>query len=147
MGELIIATNKRAWHDYEILEEFEAGLVLTGAEIKAVRDRNVSLQGSFARLAYPPGGSAPELFITNLHIGTPEDPTRSRKLLMKRAEINRLIGTLEQRRLTLIPLRLYLKRSRAKPGLGLARGLKHHDKRERLKQKHRKRALERDTDT
>lgn len=140
----LISHNRRAYHDFDILEEFEAGLVLTGAEIKAVRAGKAQLQGGFARLTLTPGVKNPELVITNIHIGVVDDPTRTRKLLMKREEINRLIGKLQQERLTLIPLKLYLKRGFAKILLGLSKGRKLHDKRERLKQKHRKRDLERE---
>ncbi|MGI6103182.1 MAG: SsrA-binding protein SmpB [Patescibacteria group bacterium] len=140
----LIAHNRRAYHDFEILEELEAGIVLTGDEIKAVRAGKVQLQGGFARLTYELGSRDPELVVTNVHIGTLNEPTRTRKLLVKRIEINRLIGKLQQERLTLVPLKLYLKRGYAKLLLGLSKGRKQYDKRERLKQKHRKRELDRE---
>ncbi|MBI2590230.1 SsrA-binding protein SmpB [Candidatus Berkelbacteria bacterium] len=144
MGEFVIATNKRAYHDYELLAQYEAGIVLTGNEIKAVRAKKVNLQGSFARVRYTRDVGEPELVVFNLHIGAGEIPTRTRKLLLHRGEIQKLIGKLQEKRLTLIPVRLYLKRGRAKLELGLGRGRKQYEKRERLKQKHRKRDLERE---
>ena len=140
----LIVHNRRAYHDFDILEELEAGIVLTGDEIKAVRAGKVQLQGGFARLTYELGSRDPELVVTNVHIGTLNEPTRTRKLLVKRIEINRLIGKLQQERLTLVPLKLYLKRGYAKLLLGLSKGRKQYDKRERLKQKHRKRELDRE---
>ncbi len=140
----IVADNKRARHDYELLETLEVGLVLTGAEIKAVRAGKVNLRGSFGRIEYPRDGGGPHLVVLNLHIGAGEDPTRTRKLLAHREEINRLIGKVQEKAQTLIPTQLYLKRGRAKLELALARGRKLHDKRERLKQKHKKRRLERE---
>lgn len=144
MGVLEISANKKAFHNYEFLERYEAGLVLTGQEIKAVRARKVSLPGSFARLVYAVESRDPELVVVNLHIGAGEDPTRTRKLLMKRQEITRLIGKVQESGLTLVPVRLYLKRGLAKLEIALSKGRKLHDKRERLKRKHRQRDLERE---
>ena len=144
MSVLEIAANKKAFHNYELLERLEAGLVLTGAEIKAVRKRTVSLPGSFARLVSATDSREPEVVVVNLHIGVSDDPTRTRKLLLNRVEINRLIGKVQQQGLTLVPVRLYLKRGLAKLEIALAKGRKQHDKRERLKRKHRQRALERE---
>lgn len=144
MGVLEIAANKKAFHNYEFLDRYEAGLVLSGEEIKAVRARKVSLPGSFARLVYGVESHDPEIVVLNLHIGAGADPTRTRKLLLKREEINRLIGKVQEQGLTLVPVRLYLKRGLAKLEIALARGRKLHDKRERLKRKHRQRDLERE---
>jgi SsrA-binding protein len=105
-----IATNRKARHDYFILESYEAGIVLQGAEVKSLRERRVNLADSFAR------AEKGEIFLYNMHISPyvyatqkPLDPTRSRKLLFHRQEIHRLIGKISQRGLTLIPLRLYFK--------------------------------------
>lgn len=144
MSEYVVTTNKRALHDYEIDRHYEAGIVLSGPEIKAIRAGHVNLRGSFARISYPASQLEPELVVTNLHIGAGEFPTRSRKLLLKRTEISHLVGKLAEKRLSLVPLRLYLKGGWAKLELGLGRGRKQYEKRERLKQKHKKRALERE---
>lgn len=131
-----IATNRKAAHTYEILETLEAGLVLTGAEIKAIRAHKVSLVGSYARLLFSKGVDHPELFWVGGSIAlTESDTTRSRKLLVHKKELNRLIGKLQEKRLTLVPLRLYLKKGRAKLELGLARGKQLHDKREAIKKR------------
>ena len=137
-----IASNKKAYHEYEITDRFEAGIVLTGVEIKAIRAGKVNLTGSHAKIL----NQAPrdkkketnnaELFLINLHIGIKEgDPTRTRKLLMHRSEINKLIGKTNIKGLTLIPTRLYLKKGRAKIELGLGKGKKLHDKRETIKKR------------
>lgn len=130
----IVVQNKKAFAEYDILEKYEAGIVLTGAEIKAIRAGKVNLKGSFARIF---GGKKQlEIYAVNLHIGITEgDPTRSRKLLLHRKEINRLIGKIEQKGLTLLPLRLYFKKNLAKLELGLGRGLKLHSKKEKLKKR------------
>lgn len=143
---LIIANNKKAFHDYEILEELEAGLVLTGDEIKSVRSQKVSLQGSFVRIGYQDKDSqVPEAFLVNTNFSGTPDPSRSKKLLLNRKEINRFMGKTIEKNLTLVPLKLYLnKRGLAKIQVALVRGLKKHDKRERLKKKHQKRDLERE---
>lgn len=144
MAEHTVSLNKRALHDYEFDRHIEAGLVLVGAEIKAIRAGKVNLRGSFARIEYPRHGGEPELVVTNLHIGAGDNPTRTRKLLVHRKEIEQLIGKLQERRLTLIPVSLYLKRGFAKLDLGLGRGRKQYEKRDRLKRKHRKRQTERE---
>lgn len=143
MSQLVLATNKRALHDYEILEHYEAGLVLTGPEIKAVRAKKLNLRGSYGRLQYQTGSKDPEATVLNLHIGTLHDPTRTRKLLLHRHEIDRLVGKLEEKRLTLIPLRLYLKRGMAKLELGLAKGKQLYSKKESKKRKDMQREVDR----
>lgn len=128
----IVARNKRARHDYHILETWEAGLVLTGSEVKSLRAGKANLSDAFAIVQ---GG---ELFLLNLHIPPYEqanqfnhEPTRTRKLLLHRREIRRLIGGIERKGLTLIPLELYFNpRGIAKVRLALAKGKKQHDKRE-----------------
>lgn len=129
-----IATNRKAYHEYEILETIETGIVLTGQEIKAIRAHKISLAGSYARIING------ELFWVGGHIdllaGT--DTQRSRKLLVTKREIKRLVGQLQQS-LTLIPLKVYFKRGYAKLELGLARRKKLWDKRETIKQREFKR--------
>lgn len=129
----IIAQNRRARHEYHILETFEAGLVLHGTEVKSLRNGRASLQESYARVEQG------EAFLINAHIGEYEqgnrfnhDPTRRRKLLMHRREINRLIGRVEERGLTLVPLRMYFRRGKAKVELALAKGKKMYDRREAI---------------
>jgi SsrA-binding protein len=143
-GEKVITVNRRARHDYHIDETFEAGLVLSGSEVKSLRDGKVVLKDSYGRL------SGRELWLFNAHINeySPasrfgHDPVRSRKLLMHRGEIDRLAGKMKERGLTLIPLRLYFKRGRAKVELGLARGKKLYDKRASIKERESKRELDR----
>jgi SsrA-binding protein len=125
-----IARNKRARFDYHILDTWEAGLVLTGTEVKSLRAGKATLADAYAIVN---GG---EVFLINLHIPLYEqgnrfnhDPTRSRKLLLHRREIRRMIGAVEREGLTLIPLELYFKRGVAKVALALGKGKKVHDKR------------------
>lgn len=131
-----IARNKRARHDYEILDTWEAGLVLRGTEVKALREGRANLTDAYGVL------NEGEVFLLNLNIGSyglgnqfNHEPTRTRKLLLHRREIRRMIGAIERQGLTLIPLELYFLRGRAKVMLGLGRGKKAHDKREDLKRK------------
>ena len=126
----VVAVNRRARHDFDIEETFEAGLVLTGTEIKSVRAGRVNLRDSYARV------EEGELWLHNMHISAYEpgsrdnvDPTRRRKLLMHSGEIARLIGKTVERGLTLVPLKVYLSRGYAKVTLGLARGRRLYDKR------------------
>ena len=138
-----ISVNKKAFHNYEILETIEVGLVLTGAEIKGIRAKQVAMIGSYARLLSPAGINHPELFWVGGSITVADgDPSRSRKLLVHKEELHRLIGKIQEKGLTLIPLRLYLKNGRAKLALGLGRGKKLNDKREVTK----RRALARELD-
>jgi len=135
MDEKIIATNRRAHYDYFILETYEAGLQLTGGEVKSIRAGRVNLKGSFARI------EKGEALLYNMHISpyfydqTDYDPVRTRKLLLHKEEINRLAGKIAQKGFTLIPLRLYFKKGVAKIEIGLAKGKKLHDRREELKRK------------
>jgi SsrA-binding protein len=136
-----IAVNRKARHDYFIEETLEAGIVLTGSEVKSLRDGRCNLKDSFARV------SRGEAFVTNIHISPYDpahrdnhEPTRSRKLLLHRLEIDRLEGKLNQKGLTLVPLRIYFNaRGRAKIELGLGRGKKHYDKRQTIKEREAKR--------
>lgn len=136
-----IARNRRARHEYQILESWEAGLVLTGTEVKALRNGKASLSDAYGIV------KDGEVFLLNLHIAPYEqghqfnhEPTRTRKLLLHKKEIRRLIGAVERQGLTLVPLDMYFKRGRAKIVIGLARGKKLHDKRA----DERRRADERD---
>jgi len=130
-GEHAVATNRRARHDYLIDERFEAGIVLTGSEVKSLRGGRASLGESYARVQNG------EVWIENLHIPPYEsgqkrgyDPKRRRKLLLKRAEIERLVGKTAEKGLTLVPTKMYFKDGRVKLEVGLARGKKLYDKRE-----------------
>ena len=139
-----IATNRKARHDYFIEDTYEAGLVLTGTEIKSIRAGRVNLRDSFAIV------KEGELWLMNVHIApyeqgtyTNHDPRRPRKLLMHQREINRIAGKLQEKGFTLVPLRLYLKNNRAKVELGLARGKRQYDKRAALREKETRREIER----
>ena len=126
-----IARNKRARHDYHILETWEAGLVLTGTEVKSLRDGRANITDAYGIIRDG------EAYLLNLHISqyerggyTNHEPERTRKLLLHRKEIRRLIGAVEREGLTLIPLELYFKNGVAKVALALGKGKKLHDKRE-----------------
>lgn len=143
MSDSIIAQNRRARHDYEVLERYEAGIVLTGSEIKSVRDHKVQLQGSYARLRDG------EVWLQDAHIApyanagyAPHNPTRDRKLLLHKKEIAKIAEALNERGLTLIPLAMYFKRGKAKVELGVARGLKRYDKREKVREREEQRSME-----
>jgi SsrA-binding protein len=132
----VVATNRKARHDYLIEDTLEAGIVLTGSEIKAVRSGQVNLRDSYAMVRDG------ELWLVNTHISPYQqasyqnhEPRRDRKLLLHRREINRLAGKLQEKGLTLIPLQLYLKNGRAKVELGLGRGKKLYDKRQTLRER------------
>lgn len=138
----ILVVNRKAYHNYEILEKYEAGIVLTGTEIKSIKQGKVSLKEAFA---YTKNG---EIFVFDMNISPYKegnrynhDPKRTRKLLLHKREIKRLIGKVKEKGLTLVPLKIYLKNSWAKLELGLAKGKKLYDKREELKRK----AIERET--
>ena len=133
-GRKVVATNRKARHEYEILERFEAGLVLKGPEVKSIREGKVGFQDSFARV------ERGEAWLYDFHISPYEqanrynvDPLRPRKLLLHKAELRRLIGKVEEKGLTLIPIELYFRNGYAKVTLALARGRKLYDKREKLK--------------
>lgn len=131
------ATNKRARFDYEILDTVEAGLVLTGGEVKSIRDGSVRLTGSFVTFH---GNDA---FLINCHISRfkkagpsiPHDPDRSKKLLLKKKQIDYLRGKTQEEGLTIVPLSVYTRGSRIKVEVGIARGKKKYDKREKLKKR------------
>lgn len=139
-----IASNRRALHDYEILEKVEAGLVLLGPEVKSLREGRANLSDSYAVLRRG------EAFLVNAHVSPYEkagrdnpDPRRERKLLLNRNEISRLTVKVAERGLTLVPLSLYFKNGRAKVELGLARGKRMHDKRDSIRRREEEREIER----
>lgn len=137
----VIAKNPSAYRDYSIAETIEAGLELKGSEVKSLRANKVNLKDSFARV------ERGEVFLYNMHIASYEhtslfrpDPIRTRKLLLHRAQIDKLIGNLSQKGMTLVPLKLYFKKGLAKIALGVAKGRRLYDKREAIK----KREIQRD---
>ena len=142
-----LSKNKKVYFDYEILEDYEAGIVLTGAEIKSVRAGNVNLKGSYV------GESEKGLAVKNMHISVypqmqiPQEPTRERELLLHKKEIDKLRGKLSEQGLAIIPLKIYIKKGYCKLLLGVCKGKKKHDKRSTLKEKAQnmeiKRALKR----
>ena len=139
-----ITANRKAYHDYEILESVEAGVALTGTEIKSIRAGRVNLRHSFAR---PENG---EIWLLNSHIARYDpgsylnhDPGRARKLLLHREQIAEISGKVTQRGLTLVPLRLYIKDGLAKIELGLARGRQRHDKRQYIIRREAEREMDR----
>ncbi len=143
----VLATNKRAYFDYEILEKFEAGLVLLGHEVKATKAGHASLKGSYIKINWQDHKA--ELYLVNAHISLYKlagnvldyDPKRERKLLLNRSEINRLIGKTQEQGLTLLPLKIYTKHSFLKLEFALARGKKKYDKREAIKKRELDRRL------
>ena len=132
----VVATNRKAFHDYFIEDKFEAGMVLQGTEVKALRERRVNLQDSFARIENG------EVFLYHCHISPyshghreNHEPLRVRKLLLHGHEINRLIGKTQLKGLTLVPLKIYFKRGRVKVELGVGRGKAQADKRQTIKKR------------
>ena len=140
----IISKNKKARFNYEILERFEAGISLKGTEVKSIRSGNISLDESYAQIRDN------EIFLLNLHVSPYEqgnrenhEPTRTRKLLLHRQEIKKLIGKIQQKGLTLLPISLYIKKGIIKVELALGRGKRLVDKREDLKKKSIEREIDR----
>lgn len=140
----IVAQNKKARHDYFVLETYEAGIELFGTEVKSIRKGRVNLKDSWCSID---GG---EIFVNGMHISPYEqgnifnrDPMRVKKLLMHKREINRLYGTTKQQGLTLIPLSIYFLKGRAKLEVGLCKGKKNYDKRETMAKKDAQRDMER----
>jgi len=141
----VVATNRKAYHDYFIEEKFEAGIVLKGTEVKSLREGRVNLQDSYASV------HEGEMFLHHCHISPyshgnimNQDPMRVRKLLLHKKEINKLLGKTQQKGLTLVPLRIYFSnRGHAKVELGLAKGKKLYDRRESLKTREAGREMER----
>jgi len=131
-----IAENRKAYHDYHLLETFEAGVALLGTEVKAIREGRVNLRDSFARVD---GG---EVFLYNVHISpyshrgyADHEPLRRRKLLLHKDEIRKLIGKTVEKGMTLVPVRMYFKKGRVKVAISLAKGKKEYDKRETIKKR------------
>ena len=142
-GEHTVATNRRARHDFLIDERFEAGIVLTGSEVKSLRGGRASIGESYARV------QDGEVWIENLHIPPYEsgqkrgyDPKRRRKLLLKRAEIERLVGKTAEKGLTLVPMRLYFTHGLAKIELGLGRGKRAFEKRQTIAEREHRREMD-----
>ena len=141
----VVATNRKARHDYHIEETFEAGIVLTGTEVKSIREGRLNLKDSFARI------EDGEVFLYNMHVSPyshgnrwNHEPTRTRKLLLHRSEIRRLVGKVQQQGFTLVPLRVYFTpRGRAKVEIALARGKKLWDKRRDIAKREARREAER----
>jgi len=141
----IVAQNRKARHDYEILDTWEAGIVLSGTEVKSLRDGKASMRDSYARIRNG------EMILYNLHISeyskgnyANHDPVRPRKLLLHRREIRKLYGSIEEKGLTLIPLKIYFTaKGLAKVQLGLARGKKLYDKRKAIAERDMKRDMDR----
>jgi SsrA-binding protein len=131
-----VTENRKAFHDYHILESFEAGIALLGTEIKAIREGRVNLRDSFGKVE---GG---EVYAMNIHISpyshrgyADHEPLRRRKLLLHKQEIRKLVGKTTERGMTLVPLRLYFKNGRVKMAIGLAKGKKDYDRRETIKRR------------
>ncbi len=140
----IVASNKKAYHDYFIDSTYETGIVLVGSEVKSIRLGGVNLKDSFCIIKNG------EIFILNMHVSPyekgsyfNEDPRRTRKLLMKRAEIDKLLGKVSAKGYTLVPTKIYFKGGLVKVEVGLARGKELHDKRDSIKEKDMKRDLHR----
>ena len=132
----IIADNRKAHHDYHLIETFEAGVALLGTEVKSIREGGANLRDSFARI------EDGEVWVYNLHINpyrnrgySDHEPTRKRKLLLHRHEIRKLIGKTVEKGMTLVPVRMYLKDGRVKIAVSLAKGKQDHDKRETIKRR------------
>ena len=139
-----VAVNRRAYHDFFIDEKYEAGVMLTGTEVKSVRNGRTNLRDGFIRI------DNGEAWLENVHISPyaqgnlmNHEPMRSRKLLLHRKEISSLIGKVKQKGYTLIPLRVYFTRNRAKVEVGLARGKRQYDKRQAIAEREAKRDIER----
>jgi SsrA-binding protein len=141
----VIAQNRKAWHDYFIEQKFEAGLVLQGWEVKCLRAGRAQLKEGYVVIehneAFLVGTHFSPLTSTSTHIKA--NPTRTRKLLLHREELNKLIGATERKGYTLIPLQLYWQRGRAKLEIGLAKGKQAHDKRADLKKRESDREMQR----
>ena len=141
-GDVLIAENRKAFHEYHILETFEAGVQLLGTEVKGIREGKANLRDSFARV------ERGEVWLYNVHINpyshrgyVDHDPKRRRKLLLHAQEIRKLIGKTTEKGLTLVPLRMYFKKGRVKVAISLVKGKQLHDKRETI----RKREVDRET--
>lgn len=145
MSKQVIANNKKAWHEFFIEDTYEAGIVLKGTEVKSIRQGKVSIKESYCEIRNG------EVFILGMHISPYEqsntfytiDPLRSRKLLLNKREINKLIGKTTEKGYTLIPLRVYIRKNLVKVEIAIAKGKKLYDKRETLAKKDAQRRIER----
>ena len=140
----VVATNKKAYHDYFVEDTYEAGIVLVGSEVKSVRKGAVNLKDSYAII------KANEVFLLGVHISPyekgscfNEDPLRTRKLLLNRQEINKIRGKIEIKGYTLVPLKMYFKQSLVKVELGICKGKELHDKRQAIKTREENRNIQR----
>ncbi len=145
-GERDVAVNRRAFHDYFIDDKYECGVVLTGTEVKSIREGRCNLRDGYVRI------DGHEAWLENVHVSPyaqgnvmNHDPLRPRKLLLHRKQIASLIGKVKQKSYTLIPLRVYFTRNHAKVEVGLARGKRQYDKREAIAARDAKREIERAT--
>ncbi|AHF08208.1 SsrA-binding protein SmpB [Desulfitobacterium metallireducens] len=143
-GIKVISENKKAYHDYFVEEKLEAGIILTGTEIKSIRNSRVNLKDSYARI------DNGEVWLYQMHISPYEqgnrynhDPLRKRKLLLNHSEIIKLVGKIQLQGLTLIPTRIYLRKGMAKIELGVCKGKKNYDKRDAIAERDAKRDIER----
>lgn len=141
----ILAQNKKAFHDYELIEYFEAGIVLEGTEVKSCKAGKINLRDAYVRI------KDNEAFVLNMNISHYEqgnimnhEPTRTRKLLLHRREINKLVGKSQEKGLTIVPLKIYLVKNLVKMEIALAKGKQAHDKRNTIKEKDLKREISRD---
>lgn len=141
----IVSKNRKAYFDYEILDEFEAGIVLKGAEVKAIKNSQINLADSFVRFEQD------QPYLWNAHISQYKhsfdpsyDPLRSRKLLLKKSEISTLLSKSKQARLTIVPLKVYLSRGLVKLSIGLVRGKKRYEKKQKIKERDLDRELHRE---
>lgn len=142
---MILAENKRAWHDYEVLEKYEAGIQLTGFEVKSVRQGRMNLAGAHVVIrgeeAWLLNASIPPYQVGNMP--SAYEPDRTRKLLLKKSEIRELIGKSQQKGLTILALKVYTKGPRIKVEIGVARGKRKYEKREKIKKREAAREIER----
>lgn len=145
MSSQLIAKNKKAYHEYEVLDRFEAGVALLGTEVKSIREGRVNLKESYARV------KDGEIWLENCHISpythgtySNHEPMRSRKLLLHRREINKLIGSTVKKGLTLVPLSMYFKDGKVKIEIALVRGKQLYDKRETARRKTVEREIQRE---
>lgn len=141
----VLSTNKKAFFDYEIIEGLEAGVVLLGTEVKSAKEGKINLKDAFVKIMNG------EAYLLNCHISpyshgniTNHDPTRTRKLLLHKKELNKLIGKSKEKGLTLVPLKMYLKGNKIKVEIALAKGKKIYDKRESIKKKDLSREIKRE---
>lgn len=143
-GRKVVATNRKARHDFEILDTFECGIVLRGSEVKSLRDAQVQLKDAYADIRDG------EVWLERAHIapysfalGGGHDPERPRKLLLHRREIDRLVGKVNELGLTLVPLQIYFQEGKAKVELALAKGRRSYDKRQRIRERMERREMDR----